>query len=216
LDVLLLLISNIFFVLVIKAKSSHSWNPTWVFFLKKIEYNGLYTGEVRAILGVEMNDVEYVLPKVVIALDVLVETSLSTFAVIIENEFLDVADVADVLHVIVVSTNGVSQTSKGVNNNTKDNVQTGNVDNNLETCIMYQLHQVLFFVIFVMNNCGNISDSTTHSHSFVEHSHVALEHVGAVVLSNDIRVIGIDSEIIHSILNVKEGKSTVNVNNDHH
>lgn len=163
-----------------------------------------------------MNDVEYVLPKVVIALDVLVETSLSTFAVVIENEFLDVADVADVLHVIVVSANGVSQTSKGVNNNTKDNVQTGNVDNNLETCIMYQLHQVLFFVIFVMNNCGNISDSTTHSHSFVEHSHVALEHVGAVVLSNDIRVIGIDSEIIHSILNVKEGESAVNVNDDHH
>jgi len=151
-----------------------------------------------------------------IALNVLVETSLSSFAIIIENEFFDVADIADVLHVIVVSANCVSQTSKGVNNNTENNIETGNIDNNLEACIMNKLYQVLFRVIFVMNNCGNVSDSTTHSHSFVEHSHVALEHVGAVVLSNDIRVIGINSEIIHSILNVKEGKSAVNVNDDHH
>jgi hypothetical protein len=137
-------------------------------------------------------------------------------AVVIEDEFFDVANVAHVPHVIVVCTNGVSQRGKGVNNDTEDNVKTCDVDNNLETGIMNKLDQVLFLVIFVMDNSRDISDTTTHSHSFVKHGDVALEHVRAIVLSDDIRIIGVDTEVIHSVLNVKEGEGAIDVNDNHH
>ena len=160
-----------------------------------------------------MHDVEDVLPKIVIVSNVFVETSR---AVVIEDEFFDVANVAHVLHVIVVCTNSVSQRGKGVNNNTEDNVKTCDVDNNLETSIMNKLDQVLFLFIFVMDNSRDISDTTTHSHSFVKHGDVALEHVRAIVLPDDIRIIGVDAEVIHSVLNVKEGEGAIDVNDNHH
>lgn len=81
---------------------------------------------------------------------------------------------------------------------------------------MNKLDYVLFLVIFVMDNSRDISDTTTHSHSFVKHGNVALEHVRAIVLSDDIRIIGVDAEVIHSVLNVKEGEGAIDVNDNHH
>jgi hypothetical protein len=189
-NLLLHLISFVVFfvliVLVVEAESFHSWNPTWVLFFQEREYNRLYTSELRAVLRVQMDDVEHVLPEVVIVLNVLVETALATFAVVVEDKFLDVADIADVLHVIVISTNGVSQRGEGVNNNTENNVQARDIDNNLETSIMHKLDQVLLLIVFVMDNRSNITNTTTHPHSFVQHGDIALEHVRAIVLSDNI------------------------------
>ena len=114
-----------------------------------------------------MDDIKDILPEIVILLNVLVKTTLTSFAIVIENKFLNAANIAHCGHVYLVSWNRISKTSKRINDNTKDNIKTCNVDNNLESSIMDKLDQIIFIVVFVVNNHRDISDSTTHSHSFV-------------------------------------------------
>jgi hypothetical protein len=102
LDFLCFSIFVVFFIILVKTKSFHSRNPTWVFFFEKREHNGLNPCKIRTVLGVEMDDIKDILPKIVILLNVLVKTTLTSFAIVIKNKFLNAANIAHCGHVDLV------------------------------------------------------------------------------------------------------------------
>jgi len=75
---------------------------------------------------------------------------------------------------------------------------------------------VLFSFVVEMDRLSNISYASTISHPLVEFGHKTLEHGQTVVLPDNIRVISIDSIIIHSVLDVEECHGSVYVDQNHH
>ena len=58
---------------------------------------------------------------------------------------IDIANEADVSHVIINLSLGISQTSKGINDDTKDNVEEQDNNNQEERQIEYSSDKVLLF-----------------------------------------------------------------------
>lgn len=67
-----------------------------------------------------------------------------------------------------------------------------------------------------MDRLSDISNTTTIPHAFVELRYETLEHGQAVVFSYDIRVISIDTIVIHSVLDIEERHRSVDVDQNHH
>lgn len=118
-----------------------------------------------------------------VLLDVSSKTALDGA---LEDQVLQVANVASVVRIEIILTLLISQLSERVHHNSEDNVQANNVDNDLESCVVYQFEQVLLSLVVEMYRFGNISDTTTITKSFIELSDEALEHGEAVVLSDDV------------------------------
>ena len=81
-----------------------------------------------------MDNIEDILPKVVVCLNMSVKTA---FRVLFKNQSLKVANIANIVHVFVILSLLVSQSSKGVDDDTKDNVQRDDVDDNVERTVMH-------------------------------------------------------------------------------
>ena len=60
-----------------------------------------------------------------------------------------------------------------------------------------------------MNRLCDITKSTTISHTLIKCCNEALEHRKTIVFADKVRVISIDIIIIHRILHVKEGESSI-------
>lgn len=93
----------------------------------------LYTIKVRVVFRSKMDNIVNILPQVMIMIYVLIE---STFTILIKHEFLNITNIAPVFHVVIVDALFISQTSEGVYNNTEDNIETNNVNYDLESSIM--------------------------------------------------------------------------------
>ena len=93
----------------------------------------LYTIKVRVVFRGKMDNIVNILPQVMIMIYVLIE---STFTILIKHEFLNITNIAPVFHVVIVDALFISQTSEGVYNNTEDNIETNNVNYDLESSIM--------------------------------------------------------------------------------
>ena len=76
-----------------------------------------------------MDNIEHILPLVVILLNMPLKPSIS---ILVEDESFKVADVTDVVHVFIILGFLISQSSKRVNNNTENDIETDDVDDNLE------------------------------------------------------------------------------------
>jgi hypothetical protein len=81
-----------------------------------------------------MHNVVDIFPEVVVVLNVADETTLS---ILVEDKALEVAYITLVEHIVVIATLFISQLCEGVDNNTEDNVEANNVDDDLESHIMY-------------------------------------------------------------------------------
>jgi len=74
----------------------------------------------------------------------------------------------------------------------------------MESCIVCKFDEiVLSHVVEVYRFC-DITHAATITQAFIYHCHQALEHRLAVILSNNIRVVGIDAPIVHVVLKVEE------------
>jgi hypothetical protein len=76
-----------------------------------------------------MNNIEHILPEIMILLNVPLE---STFRILIKDETLKITNIANVVHVLIILGLLISQCSKRVNNNTENDIETDDIDNNLE------------------------------------------------------------------------------------
>ena len=130
-----------------------------------------------------MHYVVDVLPQVVVVLNVPDE---ATLCILVEDQSLEVAYITLVKHIIVIATLLISQLGESVYDNTENDVQTNDVDDDLEGHIMHQLEQVLFHFIKVVDWHGHITDTSSVSHSLVQHCHEALEHREAVVFTYNV------------------------------
>ena len=65
-----------------------------------------------------------------------------------------------------------------------------------------------------MHLLGIITDSSSQDKASVKHSHVALDHRDASILTNNVRVVGVDIVVVDGVLQIEEGHGGVDVNND--
>lgn len=65
-----------------------------------------------------------------------------------------ITDEASILHIIINETFVLSQLSKGINNDTKDDVQEYNNDNQEESQIENNTHKEFFLGTVLIRDCG--------------------------------------------------------------
>jgi hypothetical protein len=134
----------------------------------------------------------------------------------LENEVLQIADVAPIVRVKIVLGLLVTQLGERVYDDTEDNVQANDVDNDLEARIVTQFEQVLLHLVIVVHWLGDVTNAATIPQSLIQLRNKALKHGLTIILTNYVRIIGIDVIIVHTILKIKEGHYGVNVHKDHH
>lgn len=66
-----------------------------------------------------------------------------------------------------------------------------------------------------MNRLCNIAYTTTKPQPFVKHGNKTLSHRNTVIFSNNVRIVGINTPIVHVILNIEECDGRVDIYNNH-
>ena len=84
----------------------------------------------------------------------------------------------------------------------------------MEAGIMSQLDEIVFAHVVIVNGFGDVTDATTESKALINHSNVALKHRHAIILANNIWVIGVNAPIVHIVLDVEESNHSKDINNN--
>ena len=130
-----------------------------------------------------MHNVEDVEPEAVVFADVAIET---TFAQLIENKSILVADKADIFGVHLQELLLLAHLRKGIDDDTEQNVKQYDLDEDVETRIMRQLYEVLSALLPVVNLLSVISNASSESQPLVNDREEALEHRLAHVLADPV------------------------------
>lgn len=80
-----------------------------------------------------MHKVIRIEPEVMVVIDMFSKT---TFSILIENHLFQVANEAFVKHIIIIERLLISHFGERIDNNTKDNIQTDDVNDDLESSIV--------------------------------------------------------------------------------
>jgi hypothetical protein len=73
-----------------------------------------------------------------------------SFRTTFEVQSFQTADIADVVHVIIIRRFEISKRGKRVYNNTKNDVEADDIDYDLESSVVKQFEAVLFDVVQIM------------------------------------------------------------------
>lgn len=65
-----------------------------------------------------------------------------------------------------------------------------------------------------MRNLSDITNTTTHSQTFINKRYQALKHTETIILTQSVWIIAIDIIIVHVLLNVEECDCSVDVDED--
>ena len=144
-----------------------------------------------------MNNIEHILPEIVIFSNMPGEATVSSS---FEDKVLDVADVASVERIEIIFGFLITKLGKRVYDDSENDVQTDDVDNDLESSIMHKLKEVFLCLIIEMHRLSDITNTTTVSESLIKLRNKTLKHGLTIVFSNNVRIVTIDVIIIHSVL----------------
>tara|TARA_B110000285_G_scaffold224722_1_gene281902 strand:- start:836 stop:1141 length:306 start_codon:yes stop_codon:yes gene_type:complete len=89
------------------------------------------------------------------------------WTILVKDQAVEIADVASVQHVIVVSALLVSQLSECVDDNSENDIQADDIDNDLEGGIMHELKQILLSLVQILHWLGDIPQTSTISHTLI-------------------------------------------------
>lgn len=173
LDVIFFIIVTAITVGHFEAHSNAIGHPVNDIFLKLVFDKGLHAIVVGTVFGVQMHNVEDILPQVVVLFNVFREAA---FDCPIKNQVLEIANVAPVMRIEIILTLLVTQLGERIDDNTENDIQTYDIDNDLEARIVRQLEQVLLRLIVEVHRFGNVADAATVSEALVELCDKALEH----------------------------------------
>lgn len=168
---------------------------------------------VRRCFLAEMHDVIYIVPEAVIKLNMAFKPAK---LLLLELKAQLVADITVIRFVEVHSSFLFSEICKGINDNTKENVQENNLDQDMEGSILSQLDCILLWLVLVMDRFSIVADATIETDSFVHSHDETLKNVHTSILTNPIRIIRIDGEVPVSILQVEKGNGRKDVHSYGH